>query len=681
MEKLHIISSHLPSNTEEKSTESGRSVSKRYLINKLNYINFQDRTILVNFKHKKYDTPVSLQASPLPCSGDRLDCVWTSITDPTFIRTHTFHNLFISDGKKCFLANPHVININDQGISLLLPETCSELSERKMKRHPCTGIHVLLTQNSAMIKGILLDSSSVSFRIQAAPDSSQAFQWINCAAPVNLQLCTDHELLYSGECAITRRHPEQSSGIFVLTASNNRFQRYKPKQFRSSRYTLTPSPNMVFAHPFTGNQLQMKTIDLSGSGFSVEESAGNAMLIAGLILPELELSFTHSFRITCRAQVVYRNSTNGREDGVVKCGLTILDMPMEDQIKLLSLLQQVDNCNSYINTNVDMDALWNFFFETGFIYPDKYSFFQTNKAAIKKLYERLYKHNPHIARHFIHQKKGVILGHISMVRCYENSWLIHHHAASKNDSLKAGIIVLKQVSSYANDLHHIQSSHLKYLFSYFRPDNKFPKRVFGGFTKQLNDPKGMSLDEFAYFHYRQNKENQFPLQEPWTLTESCTNDLAELKCFYEHLSGGLMIEAFDLQPGNTTNGELVNEYQRLGFKKEKRLYSLLAGGILRALIMVNITDTGLNMTNLTNCATVIVIDDRTPRYFIDSALSQVAGEYENFEMPVLMYPVSYANYNTVAFEKIYSLCILNLEYLDQYFTFCNHFFSSINERS
>jgi hypothetical protein len=328
-----------------------------------------------------------------------------------------------------------------------------------------------------------------------------------------------------------------------------------------------------------------------------------------------------------------------------------------------------------------MDALWNFFFETGFIYPDKYSFFQTNKAAIKKLYERLYKHNPHIARHFIHQKKGVILGHISMVRCYQNSWLIQHHAASKNDSLKAGIIVLKQVSSYANDLHHIQSSHLKYLFSYFRPDNKFPKRVFGGFTKQLNDPKGMSLDEFAYFHYRQNKENQFPLQEPWTLTESCTNDLAELKCFYEHLSGGLMIDAFDLQPGNTTNGELVNEYQRLGFKKEKHLYSLLAGGILRALIMVNITDTGLNMTNLTNCATVIVIDDRTPRHFIDSALSQVAGEYENFEMPVLMYPVSYAKHNTVAFEKIYSLCILNLEYLDQYFTFCNHFFSSINERS
>jgi hypothetical protein len=681
MEKLHIISSHLPSNTEEKNTESGRSVSKRYLINKLNYINFQDRTILVNFKHKKYDTPVSLQASPLPCSGDRLDCVWTSITDPTFIRTHTFHNLFISDGKKCFLANPHVININDQGISLLLPETCSELSERKMKRHPCTGIHVLLTQNSAMLKGILLDSSSVSFRIQAAPDSSQAFQWINCAAPVNLQLCTDHELLYSGECVITRRHPEQSSGIFVLTASNNRFQRYKPKQFRSSRYTLTPSPNMVFAHPFTGNQLQMKTIDLSGSGFSVEESAGNAMLIAGLILPELELSFTHSFRITCRAQVVYRNSTNGREDGVVKCGLTILDMAMEDQIKLLSLLQQVDNSNSYINTSVDMDALWNFFFETGFIYPDKYSFFQTNKAAIKKLYERLYNHNPGIARHFIHQDKGAILGHMSMVRCYENSWLIHHHAASKTESMKAGIMVLKQISDYLNDLHRLQSAHLDYVFCYFRPDNKFPKRVFGGVARQLNDPKGCSLDDFAYFHYRQAQGDQLSLQEPWVLAKSTPGDLSELKEFYKYVSGGLMINAFDLQAGTTNQDELDREYQRLGFKKEKRLYSLHERGILKALIMVNITNIGLNMTNLTNCATVIIIDDSIPRCFIDSTLSQLSREFEHFEMPVLMYPVSYAENTSIPVEKIYSLWILNLEYTEQYFKFCDTFFNLIRKTS
>lgn len=682
MDKLHIIPRRLSSDAEDRNSESTKSIGKRYLVNKLNYINFQDRTILVNLKHNKYATIISLQATPLPCAGDHLKCVWTEITDPGILRSHTFHNLFITDGKKCLMVNPEVISINEHGISLLLPETCSELSDRKMKRHPSLGIQVQITQNSVILKGTLLDYSSVSFRTQVTTDSPQVFQWVNFAAPVSLHLYADHELLYSGECMIVRHFSEQTTGDFVLTTLNDRFQRYKPKQFRSTRYSLLPSPNMVFIHPFTGKKVQLKTIDLSGSGLSVEENAGSSLLFAGLTLPAVELCFAHSFRITCRAQVVYRNtSSNGEKDGVVKCGLAILDMTMGDQMKLLSHLHQTDNGNSYINTSVDMDVLWNFFFETGFIYPEKYAFFQTNKSEVKKIYEMLYNHNPGIARHFIHQEKGAILGHMSMVRFYENSWLVHHHAASKKESMKAGIMVLKQISCYANDLHQLQSAHLKYLFCYFRPDNKFPNRVFGGFARELNDPKGCSLDKFAYFHYRKIEANKWPLHETWALTEILPEDFAELKRFYGHVSGGLMIDAFDLQPGTVPQDGLAKEYQRLGFKKEKRLYSLLEGGELKALILANITDIGLNMANLTNCATVIVIDESIPRYYIESALSHVAGEYEHQEMPVLMYPVSYAESESMPIEKMYTLWILNLEYLDQYFKFCDSFFSSINKSS
>lgn len=357
MDKLHIIPRRLSSDAEARNSESIKSIGKRYLVNKLNYINFQDRTILVNLKHKKYATTISLQATPLPCAGDRLECVWSEIPDPGILRSHVFHNLLITDGKKCLLVNPELISITEQGISLLLPETCSELSARKMKRQPSTGIQVLITQNSAILKGSLLDSSSMSFRAQVTTASPQVFQWINFAAPVSLHLYADHELLYSGECMIIRQFLEQTSGVLVLRAVNDRLQRYKPKQFRSTRYALVPSPNMVFVHPLTGKKVQLKTIDLSGSGFSVEENAGSSMLLAGLIIPELELSFAHSFRITCRAQVVYRNtSSNGEKDGVVKCGLAILDMAMDDQMKLLSLLHQTDHRNSYVNTSVDLTS-------------------------------------------------------------------------------------------------------------------------------------------------------------------------------------------------------------------------------------------------------------------------------------------------------------------------------------
>lgn len=685
MEKLYVIPHRkkveFPEvfESQTKKVEKPVTVPKRFLVNKLNYLNFQDRTILVNLEHKKYGSILSLPAKPLPCAGERLDCIWSEIIDQWILKSHSFKNLFVTDVKKCLVVEPELIDIDDKGFSVLLPESCSESFSRKSKRQYCEGIQVQFTQSSAIFRGTLLDCSPISFRVQVTAPTAHAFQWINSVSSVNLHLHDERELLYSGECRIIRQNISQNTAIFVLTPIYDRILRYKPKQFRSTRYLLLPAPNIVFPHPLTGRIISLKTIDISGSGFSVEESAVNSMLFAGMIIPELELSFAQNFKIKCRAQVIYRNTNIvGEVEGLVKCGLAILDMSMDDNVRLSSLLHQVDNKNSYVCTSVDMDALWSFFFETGFIYPEKYAFFQTNKMAVKKLYELLYNNNPGIARHFIHQDKGSILGHISMARCYENSWLIHHHAASKKESMKAGIMVLKQVSCYANDLHHLESAHMKYLFSYFRPDNKFPSKVFGGFAMDLKDPKGMSLDEFAYFHFSQIPIDQELLTDRWSLIDTRPEDFIELKHFYDHVSGGSMIDAFDLHPENRHLETLGDEYARLGFKKIKKIYSVLDGDELKAVFMANITDIGINMTNLTNCVSVIILDQSIPSSIVEAALSKIAEEYENMEMPVLLYPVSYAKNESLGYEKIYTLCILNLEYLDQYFKFCDSFFSAVN---
>ena len=59
--------------TEEKGLEDRKPVSKNQLINKLNFINFQDSTLLINFKHRNYHTRLTLLARPHPCLDHRLD--------------------------------------------------------------------------------------------------------------------------------------------------------------------------------------------------------------------------------------------------------------------------------------------------------------------------------------------------------------------------------------------------------------------------------------------------------------------------------------------------------------------------------------------------------------------------------------------------------------------------------
>jgi len=670
---------HNASSADGARLNKSKSICREKLVNKLNFINFSDRTVLVNFKHSKYATTLTLEAKPLPCAGERLECVWIVTPDPGTLRTHAFLNLFISDGHTCLLVNPEMVIVDEQGICMLLPEACHEIRSRTMNRHPCHGIQAQFSQNSAMYSGTLVDVSPVSMCTHVTAPPQQSFEWLNFAIPVNLQLHSGQKLLYSGECTIVRKNWDQSMGVFVMTPVNTCFQRFKPKKFRSSRLRLSPSPNMVFVHPLTGKTVNLKVMDLSGSGFSVEGNARDSMLFAGLLIPDLELQFSQRFRITCQAQVVYRtNGTSGEEDAV-KYGLAILDMDVNDHVSLLSLLHQAEFRDSYIDTAVDMDALWSFFFETGFIYPSKYAFFQSNKREIKRTYEKLYNHNPSIARHFIYQKKGNIFGHMAMVRFYKNTWLIHHHAASKLVSLKAGLVVLKQIGCYINEVHNLSSAHLKYVYCYFRPDNKFPNRVFGGFVKHLNDQQGSSLDTFAYFHYRKTGRSNSLLPDTWTLTEIRPEDYAELKSFYSFTSGGLMMDAFDLHSAAAVPNDLAQEYQKLGFKKEKRLYSLLEAGELKAVFIVDVTDIGFNMANLTNCTTVIILDEMTPRFFVESALAHISDEYEHKEMPVLVYPAAYAEKHSLPVEKSYVLWVLNLQYLDPYLLFCDLFCHAVKK--
>jgi hypothetical protein len=656
---------------QDRETSNGRNVNRRQLVNKLNFINFQDETIIAHFRHVKYDSSLSLKVRPLPCAGEQLDCSWIDTPGQT-LRNYQFDHLLIPDGKKPLLAQPKLIASSEEGISFLLPVTCREFTLRKIKRHPVTGIRACFTQNSALFRGALMDFTPVALRVEGSEDAPQTFSWINPDIPVDLHLYSGDELLYSGECAFIRSSTRQATRTFVLAPVNNSIRRFRPKQYRSMRHQLVPSPNIVFRHPLVTSTINLKVLDLSGSGMAVEENEDESVLMPGMIIPHLELRLAHGFSIACKAQVLSRNVID-RGDGerVVRCGMTILDMDIHEHVQLLSILHQAADKNSYICTDVDMDALWDFFFETGFIYPEKYAGFQAEKEQIKKTYAKLYGANPHIARHFIHLSRGIIQGHMAMVRFYEKSWLIHHHAARKNASLKAGLTVLNQISHYINELHNHYFAHLDYVYCYFRPENRFPNRVFGGFAEKLDDRRGCSLDKFAYFHYHKSVAHGAELAAPWELAEACAADLEELCHYYGYVSGGLMVDATDLRPERLRSGGLTEEYGKLGFKKEQHRFSLKRDGSLKAVALVNLTDAGFNMANLTNCATLILLDDDIPTGVIDAALGEVSARYYGHEMPVLLYPFSYVETTSYPYEKSYMLWILNLNYSDDYFKYCD----------
>jgi len=488
---------------------------------------------------------------------------------------------------------------------------------------------------------------------------------------VNIILSNESETLYAGECKILKNTGGHKTRQYVLEPIENQMQRYQQRYHRSKRQKIIPSPDIIFRHPFTKKLVTLKATDISGSGFSVEEDENSAVLLPGMIIPELELNFADKSTIKCKAQVLYRQISCGDQRGIrIKCGIAVLDMLLEDNMKLLSILHQAKEGNSYVCNRVDMDDLWNFFFETGFIYPSKYEFIQKNKRQIKKTYEKLYTQHPNVARHFIYQDKNRILGHMALVRFYGNTWLIHHHAARKSALNKAGLIVFNQLVDFAYNCHRLYSLHMRFLIGYYRPDNKFPAQVFGGAARKMKDPKKCSVDAVAYFHYKNTSGIKHGLSGQWELSEARREDLVELEIFYEHESGGLMLSALDLEPDMGDFDELVKEYQKLGFKRQRLLFSLKKNNLLKAVVMVNISDIGLNLSDLTNGITVVVLDpDDLYRETLNGMLSLLTEKMNQENTSILLFPAAYAKHKDIPYEKIYNICVINTQYSDYYFKY------------
>lgn len=650
------------------------ALSKDRIVNAINYLHFEGRAVYAVFKHVQYDTTVTVEAFPFPCHENYLHLSWKGqgmLKERS--SSYAFQRVLVAAGKSIFSLKPDLVDMDEKSISFDISKVVgTDVTLRRAERYPCKGIDVEMVQNGLSFKGRLNDFSAFSFSAVMSLGNFLSYKYITPETTITVFIKKGGELLYSGECRVIRHSEGVKERTFVLEPSVHHLFRFKPKTHRSPRHRLHPSPNIIFLHPFSGKTVSLKIDEMSGSGFSVTECYETSTLVPGMILPHLDVEFAYRVKVSCRAQVMTQRvvsdaSSPASSNKIVYCGIAILDMDPASQTLVASILHQATNKNSYVCNQIDIDELWEFFFKSGFIYRKKYCSIHQNMDKLKETYRKLYLGNPDIARHFIYRDKGQIQGHIAMIRFFENTWLFHHHASAGIG--KAGLVVLDQIGRYVNDVYNMYSSHMQYVLCYFRPDNHFPDRVFGGYARYLANPKLCSLDDFAHLLF--NKNEHLPcLPASMTLEPSTASDLLELEDYYSYVSGGLMTTAFELKPTSPLNMPIKGIYERNGMKRDRHLYSLKKGNSLKAVFIANVSDFGLNMSNLTNCVTVFILDEgNLPLDYFHAACNGVVQNYIEDEIPILVHPTSYAEKVALRNDKIYRLWSFNTQHTDHYLGF------------
>ena len=132
----------------------------------------------------------------------------------------------------------------------------------------------------------------------------------------------------------------------------------------------------------------------------------------------------------------------------------------------------------------------------------------------------------------------------------------------------------------------------------------------------------------------------------------------------------LTLKALDINESRLNfDSKLNEEFKDAGFKRDRHLYSLKYRGELVAVLMVNVSELGMNMSDLTNCIHVFVIDaDKLPNDKLNSALFRLSSHYDHDNLSVLISPKSYTETHSIPIDKTYKFWVLDVEKSsDEYF--------------
>ncbi len=656
------------SSEETKSTEAVRTLRRKYLVNKLNHLNFCREPVVFEFRQTEFDTVRLVSAIPQICKGENCDFefIHEDGEDFDWINQYKVSNLRIIDEDTTVLIYPEEVIIGGSGISLALPKTALVLENDHESPEDAGNIDATIIQSGIRVRGSLISFSREELIVRSA--EVEASRWFNSNADLMLLLERKGGLLFSEPCRISTISNDGGDRIFTLKVSRNQIQRFPSRQFRSQRSELQTSPRCQFVHPLSGRVLERRLTDMSGTGFSFKDEHRSAILPVGLILDEVTLHFAEYSSVKVRAQVIHcsRNEVGKK----FSYGLCILNIDPRDHLILLSLVHQAHNTYATLCKKVDLDSLWRFFFESGFIYPEKYTFLQQNRDQIRRSFELLYQDRNNVARHFIYQREDKIQGHLSMVRFYERTWLLHHHASSVEKSENAGVHVLHQAGSYLNDTSRFTRMNIDYLMCFYRRKNRFPHRVFGGLIDYVDNKRICSGDEMAYCTLSSSDED-LSHDALWSLEASDREDMIHLNEFYSRVSGGLLLEAMHLPPFagiESTNAGVTAAYKELGITRNVQLRSLKHNNRLTAVFVINCSDPGINLSELTNSILMFVIKpELISRDIVRKALASAAADGANSASPVLVFPQDSADKMNVDYEKSYVAWIMDIAIGDTYF--------------
>jgi len=440
-----------------------------------------------------------------------------------------------------------------------------------------------------------------------------------------------------------------------------------------------------FYHPFFSEHLLTYSIvDLSNSGFSFAMGEQEPPMPQGLVVRNASVQLPRKQRLEVSFVVSYVQDLEPslEQAGFVqRIGVRLIDVTSEVLKEVTNFIQKE---NSEFLTDANSDdyyRLWEFYFETSFIYGSKRKQIQPFSDKVFDTDKKLMQSNTPLVKKVLYKQDGEIKGHLATIKIFDDTLIIQHLNASKTAGASAGQSVIRAMTTYFLDHYANQQAANRYVCAYYRPENLYPDLVFGKTAVLVNDP---------HICWTRNYRFCLPSPQPVSVKQNiiCTDatdiDLRDLEVLLIERDEILLMRVEGLYRESMQALKVSKEFEKIGLYRYRKVF-VARDSVSQsvAYAICNYTSPGVNFSELTNSV----------KFFYKSATAAIAQEladglgqivlksYRDTDMPncVLLLTEDQPIPAGFMHTKSYIWWVLDLKFVNKFREATEHIFLNMKE--
>ena len=426
-----------------------------------------------------------------------------------------------------------------------------------------------------------------------------------------IQARLSYHYLFHGTYHFFSASTRKQNGLLLLEVPTliNRAKRRKVVRVRPEGIVQT---RFRFFHPVLGRNITLPVRDLSIRGLSFDSDYLRDLFWRGFRLRSCQILLGDEYyplgsvEIRSLVQSVTENGEWERH-----CGVEFLDLPAETERHLSAHILRKSNPQIRAPTAERIESLWGLFNRSGFIYPSKMAYIRKIRDEIDATWKKLLSDELPFYKQIVFREGEEELGTASAVQVYEDTWLLQHLAASSHPVKLIPKFVMMGLAQFL-----MENRDIKYLITYFRKENSFPRRMYAGFLERFPLEEQLLFTKHSFLYLDLDQQTKLMGQRRVSATRPSSRivvghateaDKEIIENYFQKRLHPLLIRSRSLTRDVLHLPETSAMFRAKGLMRERSCLVAKQGGTLVAFALLENSSAGINLSGLLNAFSIQTI--------------------------------------------------------------------------